>query len=59
MRAAIKAREKYLYSLYKKMVSKQLSCSEVMDVDAFRIIVDDVDACYRMMGVVHNLYKPV
>ena len=41
------------------MVSKQLSFSEVMDVYAFRIIVDDVDACYRMLGVVHNLYKPV
>ncbi|HAD30096.1 MAG TPA: guanosine-3',5'-bis(diphosphate) 3'-diphosphatase, partial [Methylophaga sp.] len=51
--------EKNLYSIYKKMVSKQLSFSEVMDVYAFRIIVDDVDACYRMLGVVHNLYKPV
>nr|WP_297808062.1 bifunctional (p)ppGpp synthetase/guanosine-3',5'-bis(diphosphate) 3'-pyrophosphohydrolase [uncultured Methylophaga sp.] len=57
--ADIQGREKNLYSLYKKMVSKQLSFSEVMDVYAFRIIVDDVDACYRMLGVVHNLYKPV
>lgn len=57
--ADIQGREKNLYSLYKKMVSKQLSFSEVMDVYAFRIIVDDPDACYRMLGVVHNLYKPV
>lgn len=57
--ADIQGREKNLYSIYKKMVSKQLSFSEVMDVYAFRIIVDDVDACYRMLGVVHNLYKPV
>jgi GTP pyrophosphokinase/guanosine-3',5'-bis(diphosphate) 3'-pyrophosphohydrolase len=57
--ADIQGREKNLYSLYKKMVSKQLSFSEVMDVYAFRIIVDDVDSCYRMLGVVHNLYKPV
>jgi GTP pyrophosphokinase/guanosine-3',5'-bis(diphosphate) 3'-pyrophosphohydrolase len=57
--ADIQGREKNLYSLYKKMVAKQLSFSEVMDVYAFRIIVDDVDACYRMLGVVHNLYKPV
>jgi GTP pyrophosphokinase/guanosine-3',5'-bis(diphosphate) 3'-pyrophosphohydrolase len=57
--ADIQGREKNLYSLYKKMVNKQLSFSEVMDVYAFRIIVDDVDACYRMLGVVHNLYKPV
>ena len=57
--ADIQGREKNLYSIYKKMVSKQLTFSEVMDVYAFRIIVDDVDACYRMLGVVHNLYKPV
>lgn len=57
--ADIQGREKNLYSLYKKMVAKQLSFSEVMDVYAFRIIVDDVDACYRMLGVMHNLYKPV
>jgi len=57
--AEIQGREKNLYSLYLKMVSKQLSFSEVMDVYAFRIVVDDVDACYRMLGVVHNLYKPV
>ncbi|NOQ94976.1 MAG: RelA/SpoT family protein [Methylophaga sp.] len=57
--AEIQGREKNLYSLYQKMVSKRLTFSEVMDVYAFRIVVDDVDACYRMLGVVHNLYKPV
>ena len=57
--AEIQGREKNLYSLYQKMVSKQLSFSEVMDVYAFRIVVNDVDSCYRILGVVHNLYKPV
>jgi len=57
--ADIQGREKNLYSLYRKMVSKNLSFSEVMDMYAFRIIVDDVDTCYRMLGVAHNLYKPV
>jgi GTP pyrophosphokinase/guanosine-3',5'-bis(diphosphate) 3'-pyrophosphohydrolase len=57
--ADIQGREKNLYSLYKKMVAKQLSFSEVMDMYAFRIIVNDVDTCYRMLGVAHNLYKPV
>jgi len=52
-------REKHLYSLYKKMQTKHLSVSEVMDVYAFRIIVDRVDTCYRVLGAVHNLYKPV
>jgi GTP pyrophosphokinase/guanosine-3',5'-bis(diphosphate) 3'-pyrophosphohydrolase len=57
--ADIQGREKNLYSLYKKMVRKKLSFSEVLDVYAFRIVVEDVNACYRMLGVVHNLYKPV
>jgi len=57
--AEIQGREKNVYSLYQKMVSKQLSLSEVMDVYAFRIVVDDVDSSYRMLGVAHNLYKPV
>ncbi|MFT7235488.1 MAG: guanosine-3',5'-bis(diphosphate) 3'-pyrophosphohydrolase [Methylophagaceae bacterium] len=57
--ADIQGREKNLYSLYKKMVNKKLPFSEVLDVYAFRIVVPDVDSCYRMLGVVHNLYKPV
>jgi len=57
--AEIQGREKNIYSLYQKMVNKLVPFSEVMDVYAFRIVVDDVDACYRMLGVVHNLYKPV
>ncbi len=52
-------REKHLYSLYKKMRGKGLSFKEVLDVYAFRIIVDSVDDCYRVLGIMHNLYKPV
>ncbi len=52
-------REKHLYSIYQKMRNKHLSFSEVFDVYAFRVIVDRVDACYRALGVAHNLYKPV
>ncbi len=52
-------REKHLYSIYDKMGNKHLSFNEVMDVYAFRIIVATVDMCYRVLGVVHNLYKPV
>ena len=55
----VQGREKNVYSLHQKMVSKQLPFSEVMDVYAFRIVVDDVNACYRMLGIIHNLYKPV
>ncbi len=52
-------REKHIYSMYRKMLQKHLSFSEVTDVYAFRIIVDSVDACYRVLGAMHNLYKPL
>ena len=52
-------REKHLYSIYSKMRSKKKSFSEIMDIYAFRIIVDSVDTCYRVLGSVHSLYKPV
>ena len=52
-------REKHLYSIYEKMRSQRKSFSEIMDVYAFRIVVDRVDTCYRVLGTVHSLYKPV
>jgi len=57
--AEVKGREKHTYSIYQKMRAKKLSFSEVADVYAFRIIVDQLDTCYRVLGVVHNLFKPV
>ena len=57
--AEVFGREKHLYSIYDKMRSKRKSFAEIMDVYAFRIIVDSVDGCYRSLGAVHNLYKPV
>ncbi|HHO81994.1 MAG TPA: bifunctional (p)ppGpp synthetase/guanosine-3',5'-bis(diphosphate) 3'-pyrophosphohydrolase [Halothiobacillus sp.] len=57
--AEIQAREKRLYSIYRKMVQKHLSFSEVFDVFAVRIVVDSVDDCYRALGIVHNLFKPL
>jgi len=55
----ILGREKHLYGIYLKMREQHLSFSEVYDVYAFRLMVDDVDTCYRTIGTVHNLYKPV
>ena len=52
-------REKHVYSIYRKMLEKKLPLNELADVYAFRIIVDSVDTCYRVLGVVHNLYRPV
>jgi GTP pyrophosphokinase/guanosine-3',5'-bis(diphosphate) 3'-pyrophosphohydrolase len=56
----IVGREKHLYSIYKKMLNKELMFNEVMDVYAFRVIVsNEIDDCYRALGAVHNLYKPI
>ncbi len=55
----ILGREKHLYGIYQKMREQKLSFNEVSDVYAFRMLVDSVDTCYRTLGVVHNLYKPV
>ena len=53
------SRQKHLYSLYLKMRNKSLRFSDVLDVYAFRIIVDRIDTCYRVLGAMHNLYKPI
>ena len=55
----ISGREKHLYSIYRKMHRKHVPFNEIMDVYAFRIIVDSVDTCYRALGVIHRLFKPV
>lgn len=56
---SVKGREKHLYSIYRKMRDKRLSFSEIMDVYAFRIIAPSIDDCYRILGVMHQLYKPM
>ena len=51
-------REKHIYSVYRKMRGKRLPLEQVLDVYGIRILVDSVDMCYRVLGSVHNLYKP-
>jgi len=55
----ILGREKHLNSIYNKMKFKQKSFYEIMDVYAFRIITGTEDDCYRILGAVHSLYKPM
>ncbi|HXP26564.1 MAG TPA: bifunctional (p)ppGpp synthetase/guanosine-3',5'-bis(diphosphate) 3'-pyrophosphohydrolase, partial [Steroidobacteraceae bacterium] len=56
---AVEGREKHLYSIYKKMQNKKISINEMVDVYGFRIIVDSADVCYRVLGLVHSVYKPM
>ena len=55
----LRGREKTLFSIYSKMRSKHLSFSQVLDVYAFRVTVHSIDECYRALGILHSLYKPM
>ena len=55
----VSGREKNLYSIYRKMLTKKTSFSDVFDIYAFRVFCNDEDSCYRILGIVHNLFKPI
>ncbi|MFN3234561.1 MAG: RelA/SpoT family protein [Gammaproteobacteria bacterium] len=55
----LESREKHIYGIFKKMRDKHLSFSEIMDIYGFRIVVESMDQCYRALGALHNLFKPL
>jgi len=57
--AQVFGREKSLFSIYRKMVDKRLTFSQVLDIYGFRVVVRDVPTCYLALGALHALYKPV
>ena len=57
--AHVQGREKHLYSIYEKMQAKSLAFSQVQDIYGFRVLVEDVPACYLALGILHGLYKPI
>ncbi|GIT48095.1 MAG: hypothetical protein Ct9H300mP14_00230 [Gammaproteobacteria bacterium] len=57
--ATVVGREKNIYSVYRKMQDRRVPMAEMGDIFAIRIIVNTVDECYRVLGIIHNLYKPV
>ena len=57
--AKVKYRQKNIHSIYSKMKEKKLSFKEITDVFGVRILTRSVDDCYRVLGVMHNLYKPL
>jgi len=59
IKARVVGRSKHLWGIYRKMRDKRLPFREVHDVYAVRLIVDTVDACYRTLGMMHSLYKPI
>jgi RelA/SpoT family (p)ppGpp synthetase len=59
IKSQTRAREKHAYGIYKKMKSKELKFSQIHDIFGVRIITESVDLCYRALGCIHNLYKPI
>lgn len=58
LKARVFGREKNLFSIYNKMKTKEQRFHTIMDIYAFRVVVEDADTCYRVLGQVHSLYKP-
>ena len=58
IKAEVFGRPKHIYSIWNKMRGKGISFDELNDVRAFRIIVDDVKACYTVLGIVHDIWTP-
>ena len=52
-------RLKHIYSIYRKMYSQSKTLNEIFDLYAFRVIVDDIPACYNVLGCIHDMFKPV
>jgi len=57
--ATVEGRQKEPSSIYNKMKIKSRKFSEVLDMHAFRVIVDNTNACYQALGHIHSLYKPI
>ncbi|MDX1563296.1 MAG: bifunctional (p)ppGpp synthetase/guanosine-3',5'-bis(diphosphate) 3'-pyrophosphohydrolase, partial [Gammaproteobacteria bacterium] len=57
--ARVLSREKHIYSIYLKMQRKHAHLSDIVDVYGIRIIVKDIETCYRVLGIAHKLYKPM
>lgn len=59
IQAEVTGRPKHIYSIHNKMRGKDLDFSRLMDIRAFRVIVDDVRACYTVLGILHDIWQPI
>ena len=59
IKASIEGREKHLYSIYRKMKERNRSFEEIMDAYGLKIVVNNTSDCYKTLGVMHSLYKPI
>ena len=59
IRHMVYGRIKHPYSIYRKMFAQNKSLDEIFDLFAFRVLVDSVGDCYNVLGVIHDIYKPI
>ncbi|ODN70423.1 GTP pyrophosphokinase rsh [Methylobrevis pamukkalensis] len=59
IKAEVQGREKWPYSIFRKMLSKRVGFEQLSDIYGFRVLVDDIDSCYRCLGVVHTIWSSV
>ncbi len=59
IQATIYGRIKHVYSIYRKMYAQKIDMSSIFDLCAFRIIVDSIPDCYNVLGIIHDMFKPV
>ena len=57
--ATISSRIKHIYSIYRKMYAQKLDINGIFDLCAFRVIVDTIPDCYNVLGIIHDLYRPI
>ena len=59
MHASVYSRIKHIYSIYRKMYAQKLDINGIFDLCAFRVIVDTIPDCYNVLGIIHDMFKPV
>ncbi len=59
IKGTVYGRVKHVYSIYRKMYAQNKELSEIFDLYAFRVIVDDIPTCYSVLGCIHDMYKMV
>ena len=59
IKATVYGRVKHIYSIYRKMFAQNKNLSEIFDLYAFRVIVDDIPTCYSVLGCIHDMYKSI